>query len=109
MKAVSPEPGGNPDEAHEHIQEVKLLLGQMIRERLRATGLRQSDLSRRLGVPASQIAVWVNQPRRLSLEAVVRLLWALEARLVVGIEPVAQSRIEPHTDPRSQAAPTSRP
>ncbi len=87
METVNPESGGGPVEPQERIRELKLLLGQMIRERLKETGLRQSDLSRRLGVPASQVAVWINQPMRLSLEAVVRLLWALDARLHVGLEP----------------------
>jgi len=86
MKTSGPDVGGRPTEPLELIREAKLLLGRMIRERLNETGLKQSDLGRRLGVPPSQIAVWINQPTRLSLEAVVRLLWAMNARLHVHVE-----------------------
>jgi transcriptional regulator with XRE-family HTH domain len=78
--------GGRPSEPLALVEESKALLGSLIRERLRASSLRQSDLARKLGVPASQVHVWINRPSKLSLEAVVRILWALEARLRVSVE-----------------------
>lgn len=78
-------PASQPAEVSAAIAVVKARLGVMLVERRNQTGVRNAELSRRLGAPPSQIAIWMNQPQRLSLEAAVRLLWAMDAKLTVGI------------------------
>lgn len=64
------------------------LIVARFRELEREQGLRKVDLSQRLGIPRSQVQMWLAAPRNMTLKSAGRLAIALDARLVCGLEPL---------------------
>lgn len=64
--------------------EVWRLIGQAYEAR-RASGLNQSELARRLGVPRGQVCLWLRDRERMTLKAAARLADAMDYDLDVRL------------------------
>ncbi|WP_333586124.1 helix-turn-helix transcriptional regulator [Phenylobacterium sp.] len=50
-------------------------------------GLSQAALAAQLGVTPAQVSLWLRDPKRMTIKAAARLLFALEASLHCHLEP----------------------
>lgn len=51
------------------------------------SGLSQAALAAQLGVTPAQVSLWLRDPKRMTIKAAARLLFALEASLHCHLEP----------------------
>lgn len=64
--------------------EVWRLIGKAYEKR-RTSGLNQSELARRLGVPRGQVCLWLRDRERMTLKAAARLADAMDYDLDVRL------------------------
>ncbi|WP_374569708.1 helix-turn-helix domain-containing protein [Phenylobacterium sp.] len=74
------------DDAEIAVERLQRRLWEVLVAQFRAReaqGLKQAHLAARLGVSRPQVNVWLSNPRRLTLRAAARLMWAMDLEIAL--------------------------
>lgn len=73
------------------VEAAKMAAADLIAEHMDAAGITRSELARRLDVTRAHIAQTLSGERNISLETLVKFLYALELRVEFSVAPLKEA------------------